>query len=41
MVYELEEFLKLIKMGKVESEINTKEISKEVIKILTDSYDKK
>ena len=41
MVYELDEFLKLIKMGKVESEINTKEISKEVIKILTDSYDKK
>ncbi|MCQ8212888.1 Gfo/Idh/MocA family oxidoreductase [Cetobacterium somerae] len=34
MIYELQEFLQLIKLGKVESEINTKEISKEVIKIL-------
>lgn len=35
MIYELEAFLTLIKNKKVESDINTKEISKEVIKILT------
>ncbi|ERT69322.1 hypothetical protein HMPREF0202_00831 [Cetobacterium somerae ATCC BAA-474] len=35
MIYELEEFISLIKKGKVESDINTKEISKEVIRILT------
>lgn len=35
MIYELQEFLELIKMNKIESSINTKEISKEVIKILT------
>lgn len=37
MIYELQEFLYLIKSRKVESEINTKEISKEVIKILTNN----
>ena len=35
MIYELEEFINLIKKDKVESDINTKEISKEVIRILT------
>ena len=35
MIYELQEFINLIKIGKIESDINTKNISKEVIKILT------
>ncbi|MGL5611048.1 MULTISPECIES: Gfo/Idh/MocA family protein, partial [Bacteria] len=35
MTYELEEFINLIKNDRVESDINTKEISKEVIRILT------
>ncbi|MGL5278260.1 MAG: Gfo/Idh/MocA family protein [Cetobacterium sp.] len=35
MIYELEEFINLIKNSKVESGVNTKEISKEVIRILT------
>ncbi|MGL4998456.1 MAG: Gfo/Idh/MocA family protein [Cetobacterium sp.] len=35
MVYELEEFLDLVKNGRVESKTNTEEISREVIKILT------
>lgn len=36
MNYELKEFLNLVKSGRVESEINTEEISREVIKILTE-----
>ncbi|MGL4947429.1 MAG: Gfo/Idh/MocA family protein [Cetobacterium sp.] len=35
MIYELEEFLTLVKLGKVESEVNTEELSRAVIKILT------
>lgn len=35
MIYELEEFINLMRNRKVESEINTKEISKAVIRILT------
>lgn len=34
MIYELEEFINLIKKGKVESLVNTREISKEVVRIL-------